>query len=608
MLVNKDTVAPTYVSAKASAKVSTNTITLKFSEPVVATSGIVKVNGQVASVGVSASDKNALVVTTGANLAAGQTYNLEILNFKDYAGNLLNPNLVTSTVTVTADVVAPVLTDVTVSRDNRLTITFDKAMDPNTLTAGTVKLLDGNSTNIDAVTSVTPKDQSSNKVFYVNLNNKVVFNNNVFNGTLVLTDSISDASGNKIATTNKSVSIAKDTVNPAVASMKFVKANTTAGANYGGVSTTNGAIVVKFNEAVAKNGAASAAGIVLVDNKGATQSLIANLSGAAVSNVDPTEYVIPLTTAIQANSGITSLTVRIPGALVNDLSLAANASDAGVNTITVEGGSSTTDPTAPVVTAANGPTGPVGTSGNTIALTITENVELNAATVLDVNNYRLDGAPLPAGTYVTISGKAPTFTATLHIPTGTISKDRSNYQLNVSGIKDAANNTATAIAFNVTLMDDVKPELSTAALNTDGTLSLGFSEKISTSDVVDADDLVITVNNQILSTAAYNVNAVSTGADAGKSVVSVTQKVYTDANNVQTLYIDTTDNNTSTTAPDATDIILATGGNYAGLGSVVDLNRAVIHSLKVKTADTTSAKDASTNGNTLKAKTEKVVK
>lgn len=598
-----DSVAPTFVSASASAKTSTNNITLTFSEPVVSTSGVVKVNGVNASVA-PGSNPNQLTVTTGANLNAGSTYSLEMLNFVDFAGNYLTPNPVNASVTVSSNVIAPNISGVTVVRDNLVEVTFDKAMDAATLNNTTVRLLDGNYTNIAPtnIVSVLPKANTSNRVFQITLDDTpaLPFNNGVFTGTLVFTDSIQDSVGNKLSTTNRVVSISKDTTSPSVSTVSFKKADTT-GATYGGVALTNGAVVVKYNEGVTK--ISSVVGTLrLIDNNGVdvTSTYITNtqMAAASVNPNDNTELVIPLATTVTAASNISSFTLRLPAAVTEDLSVAGNDSNSSVNTFNVEAGSNTSgDTTRPVIVSAT------PAANNVIQIAVTE-ANLDNSTATNLNNYRLDGAPLPTGTYVTITGTSPNFVISLNLPAGSISSSK-DYALNVSGIKDTAGNVASMFVDNtVALVDDVKPELKTASLNTNGSLTLGYSEALA--GIVAASDLVVTLNSKVVDTAQLTLVA-GTGGETGKDVLTVDQLVDQGTNAAygggdDTLYIDV-DGIAGYLA--GTDIFISTG-SYTALqdGVVFDLRNS--STLKVATIATPVTVDG--DGNTLKGNTSVTVK
>ncbi|WP_419877971.1 Ig-like domain-containing protein [Brevibacillus centrosporus] len=600
VLTVKDTTAPTYLSASASGKTGTTSITLKFSEPVDPTSGLVKVNG--ASTSVAAGSKpNELTVTTTSTLLAGQTYNLSIIDFKDYAGNLLAN--VDATVTVAGDVVAPTITAVKPVGDHKVEITFDKDMDINTVNTNNIRLLDANSTNLSAnLVSLLPVG-TSKKVFTLTLGG-TLYSGNTFSATLVLTDSIMDAAGNKAATTSKPVTLTKDTTKPVASSLKFIKADATPAATYGGVAIANGALVVNYSEAVALTaGAGALTGVKVINNKGAdvTANYITavELGAAAVHPDKDTEVIIPLANAVTTD---TALTLRLPGGLVEDDALVKNTDGASVNTVAVSGGSNVTDTQAPVIASA---TGVAAGAANVITVAVTEANDLDETTVLNLNNYRVDGAPLPAGTYVELdSTGAPNHVIKINLPAGTTAKSK-NYSVNVSGIKDKAGNTAKTVAFNtVALNDDVAPVLNAGTVNSDGTASLSFSENVI--GAVDA-DFVVTINGlELTDAAAYSVAAVTSGADAGKYLLTVTALVDNGADATagtadDFLYIDA-DNSTGFNAG---DIKLQTGSTVAA--GNVDLNSAFVNSVKVATAST-GLTGADAAGNSLKADVQVTVK
>lgn len=613
ILTVNDTTAPQFVSATAKAKTSTTTFTLKFSEPVVVTSGVVKVNGVAAAVG-AGSTLDELTVTTSSALEAGKTYNVELLNFTDFAGNLLASH--NTTVTVEADTTAPAVTNVAVVGDSLIEVTFDKAINVSSLVKGTsVKLLDANANDYAAanIGTIVAKPNTSGKTIQFPLVNTPPFPfvNNSFQGTILFTDAVTDTAGNKIAPTSKSVSITKDTIAPSVASLSFKKASTTG--SYAGVALTNGAIVIKFSEKVAKDATIVATNWKLIDNNGAdvTSTYLTNaeLTAAVVNADDETELVIPLKTAVTTASGITSFTVRMPAGQVDDLSLGANTNAAYVGTVAVEAGTTpANDTTAPIVSY-------IGVNANNqIELAVTEAEALDNSTVLNLNNYRLDAKPLPAGTYITIGtavgGVYPVY---INLPAGVTAESR-DYSLNVSGIKDAAGNTSTAFFSNsVTLVDDVQPELTSATLNNDGTISLGFSEDLQNATDPAVTDLVVTINGKVLAdttaggTVAYALTPVTVGAEAGKYVLTVSGVVDDGADSTSgtaddILYIDV---DADGAFDPAIDIQVATGATVSA--GAVSLKNVAITSVKVGTvAMPTTGADA--EGNTLKGDTEITVK
>ncbi|CAM3313233.1 S-layer homology domain-containing protein [Brevibacillus invocatus] len=629
-----DTTAPAFVSATASAKTTTNKVTLKFSEPVVDTSPVVKVNGVAGSVAYG-DDKTELVVTTTAPLTAGQSYSLQVLNLKDFAGNLLASY--DGNVTITGDATAPTVGNVTVVRDNLVEVTFDKAISLSSLQAsGAVKLLDGNSADISANIAgiITKPNTTGGKTFQIQLTNSTIpFVNNSFSGTLVFTDKVTDTAGNKIAPTSKPVTLTLDKTAPTVTGVSFKKANATG--TYGGVSLAKGALVVKFSEEVAKDAAmdTASASWTLIDNNGAvvtsTYLTDTELAAAKVNTLDKTEVVIPLKATILATDKITSLTVRLPQGQVDDLSLSANTNTSAVVSTTVDPDAVPSDDTT-LPTVAFGTEGGTAATGNTFTITASDDVEVDKATLLDLNNYRLDGAPLPAGTYITITGTT-TLTAKVNLPVEAISKDK-DYALTVSGIKDKAGNTAVTLTENaVGLKDFVAPELSAATLNTNGSLTLSFSEAVLSGANTEADFELFVNDSAKFNTGTDKAFAIAdgTGSEAGKYVLTVKKSVIGIAsdNNKEV----TVNGQTHTTA-DALDVVKFTfvdvnGSKIYDAGDILisavdtgdttaiafaadgnyDLNSASSVVLATK-ATPTLVKDASTTGNAVKGDKEITVK
>jgi hypothetical protein len=513
-----DTTAPTLVSATSSAKTSTNTIKLTFSEPVLYTTASVTINGVAASLSAGA-NANEVTVTSGTSLTAGTTYNLSLLNFKDIALNLMVINPLATTVTVTADSTAPTVTSVNVIGDNLVEVTFDKAMNPATLTTGTVKFVDPNLTTAGTATPTVKANTTDNKTFTVAITG-VTFNTaGTFTGLLSFTDSVKDATGNAIVPVTKSITLTKDTTSPTVVSSQYKNLDTYAGITNAG----KGFIVVKFNEKVNTSAANTAYGVL---NDLGT-AVATPISAVAVNPNDPTELVLSLNAAVV--STVKSYTVVLPTSAVVDLSSQTNPSASANLTVDVSAGvPSVSDVTAPVLASATETAATTSTSGSAIALAFTEaGSGLDVSTVTNINNYRLDGAILPAGSYIEVL--TPT-TATIHIPAGTIAKSKSTYALNVSGIKDKAGNVMTPfVKSTITLVDDIKPVLTSGVLNTNGTVSLGFSEDMATGVAKQA-GLQVKVNGSAAFTTGANtalVLADGLGSDAGKYVLSAKKSTQT---------------------------------------------------------------------------------
>lgn len=527
--IANDTTAPAFVSATATAKTTTNTITITFSEPIDKSSAAVTVNGTFASLA-AGTDPTQVVATTGSSLTAGTTYTLNLMNFKDAAGNYMATNPQSATVTVAGDVVAPNVTNVAFVRDNKLEVSFDKAMNISTLTANTnVRLLDSTLTAGSITLGAPSAADTTNKVFDFAVSGLTFNTSNAFNGIVVLGSSIADLSGNTLTALTRNVSVIKDTTAPQVVSAVYKNVatyGTSDAACTTAIATAHGCIVVKFNEPVTASALNTAYSVV--DNNGA--SITTPISAVTVNTSDNTELVLTLSADVV--SGTTSYLVLIPTNAAKDLSLLTNGSLAVNKAVDVSAGvpvaSDTTAPSITNGTVTTNAAGATATAVKTITVPFVESGSgLDLSTVVNTNNYRLDGMPLPAGSYVTVS----TTTATINIPAGSIAADKvspTGYIFNVTGVKDKAGNTMSPYVGNITLYDDVAPVLKTAVINsTDGSLSLGFSENVNAVTADTAKDFTVVLNGSTLlagTTPAWTV-AAGTGADAGKYVLSVNTRI-----------------------------------------------------------------------------------
>lgn len=591
-----DKVAPEFVSISASAKETTNRVTVTFTEPVDTSQATITVDGTLVSA-INAGDKpNEIVLTTASNLEVGKTYNVSLLNIKDAAGNLMATNPYTTTVTVASDTVAPTVTDIKVVRDSLLEITFDKAMNASTISNTSIRVLDVNLTNANGdITqgTVTAKPNTGNKTFLVPITG-LPFNNGTFSGVISVANTIKDAAGNASAAYTKNISITEDTTAPQVVSTTYNN-----GTTYNGIATPNGAIVIKYNEEVA---ASAAHGDYTVVNNKTGATVATAFSSRQVNPNDATELVLVLSAGVPADS--TTYTVVAPSSAVTDLSLGANASASANLSVDVSSGAPVADDkTAPVVATVTETAATSASSGTSIAVAYTETGSgLDVATVTNVNNYRLDGAALPSGSYITLAGT----TATVNIPAGSFAKDKT-FALNINGIKDKAGNTMDPYVGSVGLKDDIAPELTTATLNSNGTVTLTFSEAVNTAVGKEADfDVILNGSNLQGASLAYEL-ADGIGADAGKYVLTVETKAANvadgdvDGTLENVLYIDVNGNGSYDAA---TDILVASKVAEAGTtddysDGTYDLNKAT--TLKVNSiSNPTLVKDTSDLENVLK--------
>jgi hypothetical protein len=614
-VTSKDEVAPTFLTASSKARTTTTSVTLEFNEPVDVTGAIAYVGGQAATVA-AGSTPTTVTLTTAQALDAGKEYELTLLNFKDFAGNFLDNNPTNTKFTVSSDAVAPVVQDVKVVRDNLVEVSFDKAMDVATF-SGNTRILDQNGVVQGGSLSATIKPGTSGKTVRLATATAVPFNNNgTFAGTLVLGDAIKDASGNAKSATSHTITLTKDTVKPTLTGASYVAP----GAQYAGSTYANGAVVVKLSEEV--SAANTPANFKLITSAGVEVTSPA-ISAVTVNPLDSKEVILTMAGTLSADN----YTLRVANEAVADLSTQANKNVAAVTTVKVDGSSDTVKPVVAfgTVTAATSQT-----SGSKISLSMTDNVGLDLATVQNVSNYLLDGKPLPAGSYVTLthngsstSAAATDINVTLNIPEKSISKT-ANYTLNVNNIKDRAGNTASPFVESpVALVDDISPELKAATISSNGLLVLDFSEEVNTValNADTADNFQFVINGTEVA-VANNGNiatfADGTGTDTGKYVVTFNAAVDAGADNDPATTSDnrlflnvdgSVDGSGEPTYTPGTDILLQTGTTRS-IGAVSTLDINLLSSLQVKVVDTTGQKviDTSSIQNPIKAGTTITVK
>lgn len=445
------------------------------------------------------SKPNEITLTTDDALKAGTEYTAEVLNAKDFAGNIIATSPSSVKFTVTNDSKAPQVTSVKAIEDDTIEVTFDKSI---ANLSGNVSLLDGNGVTVAAAPTVSQVD-TEGKVFYVTIPASAYTNSDTPIINVFLKDTIKDTAGNALSSVTKQVSVTKDTVAPKVQSVTMIK-NTT---------YTTGAFVVTFDEAVKGTGSAvSTSDFKLIDQNGldlTAGSGYYTLGTAIVNPKNDKQLIVPVATTTIPTTSKTA-TVMINKDVFTDDSNGANGNAA--KTVTnVSLTPAVSDTEKPVV-------GTPSVSGSVITYTVTDDSAVDTATLLNLDNYRLDGKSLPDGSYVTLTGAAGSYTVKVNLGSGTITKSQ-NYAFSISGIKDTTGNTASTVAVNdIALTDNVAPTFQGVAFNTDGTATLTFSEAVTSTGT----PFTIKANGNVTLTEGtdYTVAPITSGADAGKLLVT----------------------------------------------------------------------------------------
>lgn len=568
-----DVVSLTNGTASTSVKVS-------FSEPVA--SATFKVDGSVKT-GVLAADGLSATIS-GLSLDAATAHSLEVVNLTDYASNVTS--LVTKSFNVTKDITNPNIS-VSALNDNQLLLTFDKKMDAATVNTTNIKVKDELLNDLVLGGLVAdPKDTTGTK-FIADLPAGLYASKTSRNLTVLLNDAVTDSLGNKLPTQFKNITVTKDTAAPTVSNVTFTKNQAT-----GNVAD----VTLEFNEGLAASaGGYATAGITVIDPNGVdvTAGFFAANSNAVAKG--DTKVVIPVSATVKSGK----YTLYLPKALVQDVAQTANDSVASTNV--VDFGAATSE--FKITQAAIG-----GTQSNTVN-TITVNYGTavkggaQAGSATDASNYSLNGAPLPAGTLITLNAGLNTVTITL--ADETVAKTDTAAVLRITGVQNTAGTVITPFIGAANVTDSKAPVLSTGVLNTNGTFTVGFDETLAAATQAVIGDFDVTINDKAIAATQITFNP-GVGADAGKYVFTVNGLVAdpdaTPSSGDEFLYIDANADGAYTSADD----IKVTGATATA--GAVNLNSSAITSVKVATKAAGPLTGADAVGNTLKVSVSKAVK
>lgn len=576
----KDTTAPAIEKITCVTNLATATsVTVDFTEPV-SSLGTVKIDGNVVGpTGFVAGDDSA--VFNGLSLDATTTHTIQIVGLKDMApapGNVAG--VLSSIFSVVKDTVAP---DATLSAkgDHTILVTFDKEMDPLTvvagLPAGTTVVKDeilGNITSL--VAAVVPN--TDNKQFTIDVSTSLYGSKASRTLTVVFPATITDNLGNKMAATTKQITLTKDAVAPTLTSASFNKDSAT-----GNVT----AIVVNTSEGLPATTVTPGAGnVTIVDKDGVLVPVTSFLGGinAYTPAAGDTKLVFSVTTPAKMSGEYTFTFAR---GFVNDMAQTPNTSAAATFTIdfgapTPSTGTFTIPSTSYTPATALQPTATANVFTLAFGTAVKGGTVAGSAT--NLANYSINGAALPAGTTITLDTVSAPTTATITLPVGSVAKTDTAAVFYVSGVQDSTGNTVVPLTTTVQVNDNTAPVLTSATLNADNTISLGFSETVTG---LVAADLVVKVNGATMTLPAGATLTAGTGSDSGKWVLDMNSVKYSAPNSFVNM------DGTGTYNP-ATDILLSSTSDVTAGWKYS--TSPVITSLSVGTASTgITGADAATN-------------
>jgi len=548
VLTVEDKVNPEIVSVESKTNTDVaSSVTINFSEPV--TAGAIKIDGTTKAYILSPDGMSATV--SGLSLDANKTHTVEIVNLTDTAGNI--STLVSKTFNVTKDVTAPTFT-VSTESDNKIVLTFDKAVDINTINTTNIVLKDE---KLDTVAGygVSVPTGFGNKRVEITLPARTYESKDTRSFTILASDAVKDYLGNKLVATSKTVTITKDTTAPNLTGIDYVKDST------GKVTS----VLFKFDEKVVKS---TIAGLTATDiTTGASVDLFGTLAASDVNVLSDGKTVkVDVKGTATVKSG--KLEIYVPANFVTDTALTPNNSAA--KKLVVDFGAGTT-----AELKVHSVTNP---ARNQYKVTFTDVVTYASAT--NPANYTINGVALPANTTIVFDTTNKN-NVTITLPSGFITADDTGAVLRVQNVETVTGTKVSANTNVITVDDNAGPVIvkEKSQINANGTLSIGFSESVIAASASALSDLVFTINGSTVTVGNGNVTVVDgTGSDAGKYVVTFHTDVTStaDTNGKYYEYFDINGNNTL----DATDIIVTTSTSALTPG-VFNLNS--VSSLKVGT-------------------------
>lgn len=488
-------------------------IVLSFSEELSSLPTVVRVNGTPVSSGIAFGSDNSKVEVT-YTLAPNATASLYVAGATDAstAGNEMS--LFNGSVTApSADAEKPSIKSVEVTGQNTAKVTLSEAITQTTVNAtlqkGAVQ---------SSVSLVKDPTDATGKTYTMTVDlNGATAGDGIFAGTstsetftlFVAAGAMTDSANNSNELFSTNVTFNKDLTAPA-----FVGSQ---------VSTDAKKLEFKFNENLVVDGLTS--NIVVRDAYGVKVDVVAGETSLAT---DTKVYAVD----IQSGNGAINpgtYTVTIPASYFKDQY--GNATAAVTSTFTVGTSTDTTKPTAVVSNA---------TGVNKFEVSYNEEVGQSA---LNLSNYKLDGAALPAGTDIYFTN-ATKRVVVIALPANSINigdqTTGASAILNVSGVADVAGNVINPFNSTVVVKDNTPASITNVQV-IGADVFVTFNENVLAGTGIDANNAFeIKVNNQVVE--AGNISPVTgnakqvkfTLATAATPTVTVkaNQAVLTDANGV----------------------------------------------------------------------------
>ncbi|EPD52223.1 hypothetical protein HMPREF1210_01576 [Paenisporosarcina sp. HGH0030] len=471
-------------------------IEVTFDEYVSSTVTISKVNGVDKVVAPVVGLTKTITITDGAKGLANGNYEVLLSGVTDATGN--TSSVLTGTVTVSDDTLAPTVSKVEQITDDKLRVTFSKNVSGATFT------VKKNGYNLTAVATpaagpedeyvITLSDAGAIKVYDAGQSSSVV--------TLEVTGYKGSTNNLFGAAYTTNVSLNKDTTAPTnVTRFNEIVDIDTAAATFDEVFN------IKFNEELTV-GSADASKITLTDKDGVRQAVT---SATVVNDAAGKPTILQVkSTAIQDATtkkiNVGTYTINLGVGSAKDLAANSNAA----TNVTISKSGTASDVTATATAAAN-------------VITVVYGSDMTT-TAVSAANYLLNGKALPAGTNIFFDTNK--YTVDIELPDGSVSSSGtgvlsiSDNVVSTGGSKVASADRTKNITTG--FVDNVKPVLASAKKESTTSVELTFSENVDATTLLAADlnDFVVKINGN---TVAYT--AVVDGV-VGDNKISLTVPTY----------------------------------------------------------------------------------
>ncbi len=479
-----DTVQPT-VTGLAYNSV-TGDIEATLSEPVAAVPTIVRVNGTPVSTAitfVANTNSTKIKFAKPTSVTSGSTASVYIVGAADAAGNQLVGY--TGSVVITNDTTDLAVASATQSGSNVIKVVFNKSIASSaaTVEGATTILLNGTPVAAGDITVTKDANDTTNKTFLIALDNTYVAPDYFYGTSSTKTLSvnfqdavITDVFGQTMAETSKSVVMTKVTAGPVATSVKL--------------SDDETKFEVTFDQELGSTGAASTV-VLRQDGVALAAPTSIDIKGASGTADAKVLVITPAATPTAGTFTIRLTAGAVTGLYAND-NLAQNLS------LVVTGTAAKL--TAQIDNVANN------------KFSVTFDKDVTSATALDLANYKLDGAAMPAGTdiYFTTANRV----VELDLPDGSINIGNVGTpalaSLGVSNVATADALKVTPVTADVDVIDNT-PAIAQSVSVTGDTITVTFNEAIDATTAAAIDESNYDSNFEIkVGSTVLNLGATGT--------------------------------------------------------------------------------------------------